>query len=96
MKEHTIGRSRSSAPGVLKAHHPVGDHLRPDRQVAPAGERAQRRVGDLADTELQRGASGHEVGDALGDRLRMVVAGADSGGREVLLGLDCEVDEVFG
>ena len=96
MKEHTIGRSRSSAPACSRSITPseiISDQI---ARLASAGERAQRRIGDLADAELQGGAVSHEVGDALGDRLRVVVAGADGRGREVLLDLDGEVDEVFG
>ena len=56
--------------GRVQPHHPIGDHLRMDPEVAAraAGEEPRHLVRDGADTELEGRAVVHEGGDVAGDR----------------------------
>ena len=87
------GRLQRTIP--VMRHHAVADHLRPDRELARASERAPRRVGDLADVQLQRGPVVHELGDQLGDPLGVLMPGSGRGTGEILLNLDREVEEIL-
>ena len=45
--------------------HTIGEHLRMDAQITPVGERLERRIGNRADTKLERCAVFDEGGDLL-------------------------------